>query len=107
MSVVDSDFEELKQFNLAEIYDPTPKPDAEKRTPSTKDSEEVADLKPDADEGKDPTPNADAEKSIDATPEEETEHHIPTPGLKEAQADPFPSAEDGNGACSKASAGAK
>ncbi len=26
MSVVGSDFEELKQFNLAEIYDPTPKP---------------------------------------------------------------------------------
>jgi hypothetical protein len=29
MSVVGSDFEELKQYNLAEIYDPTPKPDAE------------------------------------------------------------------------------
>ena len=28
MSVVDSDFEQLKQFNLAEIYDPTPKPKA-------------------------------------------------------------------------------
>lgn len=26
MSVVGSDFEELKQFNLSEIYDPTPKP---------------------------------------------------------------------------------
>lgn len=30
MSVVGGDFEGLKQFNLAEIYDPTPKPDAEK-----------------------------------------------------------------------------
>lgn len=30
MSVVGGDFEVLKQFNLAEIYDPTPKPDAEK-----------------------------------------------------------------------------
>ena len=29
MSVVGSDFEQLKQFNLAEIYDPTPKPKAE------------------------------------------------------------------------------
>ena len=29
MSVVGHDFEELKQFNLAEIYDPTPKPGAE------------------------------------------------------------------------------
>jgi hypothetical protein len=26
MSVVGSDFEELKKFNLAEIYQPTPKP---------------------------------------------------------------------------------
>ena len=29
MSIVGSDFEELKQFNLAEIYDPTPKPNVE------------------------------------------------------------------------------
>ena len=28
MSVVSSDFERLKQFNLTEIYDPTPKPGA-------------------------------------------------------------------------------
>lgn len=26
MSVVGSDFEKLKRYNLAEIYDPTPKP---------------------------------------------------------------------------------
>jgi hypothetical protein len=26
MSVVGNDFEELKKFNLAEIYQPTPKP---------------------------------------------------------------------------------
>ena len=26
MSVVGSDFDKLKRFNLAEIYDPTPKP---------------------------------------------------------------------------------
>lgn len=25
MSVVESDFEQLKRYNLAEIYDPTPK----------------------------------------------------------------------------------
>ncbi|KAL6721025.1 hypothetical protein ACLMJK_000125 [Lecanora helva] len=30
MSVVGSDFEELKQFNLAEIYDPTPKPSTDR-----------------------------------------------------------------------------
>lgn len=36
MSVVGSDFEELKQFNLAEIYDPTPKPcDAKKTNDAT------------------------------------------------------------------------
>lgn len=27
MSVVGSDYDELKQFNLTEIHDPTPKPD--------------------------------------------------------------------------------
>ena len=30
MSVVGSDFETLKRFNLAEIYDPTPKPEPPK-----------------------------------------------------------------------------
>ncbi|KAL8831410.1 MAG: hypothetical protein Q9191_000889 [Dirinaria sp. TL-2023a] len=30
MSVVGSDFEKLKRFNLAEIYDPTPKPEVPK-----------------------------------------------------------------------------
>ena len=35
MSVVGSDFEELKQFNLAEIYDPTPKPSVEHDKPSS------------------------------------------------------------------------
>ena len=36
MSVVGSDFDELKQFNLAEIYDPTPKPKVEKGHPTPK-----------------------------------------------------------------------
>lgn len=31
MSVVGSDFEKLKRFNLAEIYDPTPKPEGPKQ----------------------------------------------------------------------------
>ena len=43
MSIVGSDFEELKQFNLAEIYDPTAKPSAEKNksisTPSAEKSD--------------------------------------------------------------------
>ena len=30
MSVVGDDYETLKRFNLAEIYEPTPKPDAAK-----------------------------------------------------------------------------
>ncbi len=42
MSVVGSDFEELKQFNLAEIYDPTPKPDTEK-TKNTRSEANVED----------------------------------------------------------------
>lgn len=32
MSVVGSDFERLKRFNLAEIYDPTPKPEGPKQS---------------------------------------------------------------------------
>lgn len=32
MSVVGSDFEKLKRFNLAEIYDPTPKPEGPKQS---------------------------------------------------------------------------
>ena len=35
MSVVGSDFEDLKQYNLAEIFDPTPKPDSGKSNAAT------------------------------------------------------------------------
>lgn len=32
MSVVGSDYDQLKRYNLAELYDPTPKPEASERT---------------------------------------------------------------------------
>ena len=35
MSVVGSDYEELKRYNLAEIYDPTPPKQAQSREAST------------------------------------------------------------------------
>ena len=35
MSVVGSDYDELKQYNLAEIYDPTPKLDASRNNGAT------------------------------------------------------------------------
>ena len=38
MSVVGNDYEELKQFNLAEIYDPTPKSNTEKPPAPTPDA---------------------------------------------------------------------
>lgn len=39
MSVVGSDYEELKRYNLAEIYNPTPKPDARKEIEETPGAE--------------------------------------------------------------------
>ncbi|KAJ5390204.1 uncharacterized protein N7496_001272 [Penicillium cataractarum] len=36
MSVVDSDYDQLKRFNLAEIYDPAPKPEAKEGAAETK-----------------------------------------------------------------------
>ena len=52
MSIVGSDFEKLKRFNLAEIYDPTPKPEAEKNSAAlsglvTQENERTSNTKPD------------------------------------------------------------
>lgn len=50
MSVVGSDFEELKQFNLAEIYDPPPKPTKPISTPNAGKNDST------------PTPSAEGSK---------------------------------------------
>lgn len=61
MSVVGSDFEELRQFNLAELYDPTPKPDAEKSDITPKEEER---------DNSNPEANPEAEKDMKTTAEE-------------------------------------
>lgn len=44
MSVVGSDYDQLKRFNLAEIYDPAPKPDP-KEGPKESPNEGAAEAK--------------------------------------------------------------
>lgn len=81
MSVVGSDFEKLKQFNLAEIYDPTPKPDAEKSN-STEFKAEVEDSQrrantsspePQLEQHKDVIPNHLASRDKEPTPTAQNE----------------------------------
>ncbi len=72
MSVVGPDFEELKQYNLAEIYDPTPKPNAEKSKPPPNTSAGENDLPSAPIVGKreptlTPTPTSDDRTNNDAT----------------------------------------
>lgn len=76
MSVVGSDFEELKQFNLAEIYDPTPKPDAEESKRAKADEEakgvqrraNTSSPEPEVEQVKDIIPNHLASEGKESTP---------------------------------------
>ena len=61
MSVVGSDFEGLKQYNLAEIFDPTPKPVIDGgAAPSSKEN---------------PNPNPEANKNKDDASVADTNRH--------------------------------
>ena len=90
MSVVDSSFEELKQFNLAEIYDPSPKPNTDKSQPTStpntiKDEPAPTSV---AEEGKaEPTP-------VDRTKSDATLGHA-SQGASPAKSIPNHSASEG------------
>lgn len=83
--MVESDFEELKQFNLAEIYNPTPKPDAESsNAPMTKSN---------AEKSNDPISAVNAETTKIAPSNEKTEDDESNfPQVEKVQAGSSPSA---------------
>ncbi|KAK4692653.1 tRNA acetyltransferase TAN1, partial [Lecanoromycetidae sp. Uapishka_2] len=79
MSVVGSDFEELKQFNLAEIYDPTPRPDNETSNNDPTAKHHAVKAKVEAVlMGEKDTSQPEADEDKDSAPGKETKDDTPT-----------------------------
>lgn len=98
MSVVGRDFEELKQFNLAEIYDPSPRSGAEKTNNQTFEAGAEKVIAAHEGQGLIEGIGLEPENQIHPTLNEETKDDISSAKEEKPRAESSPWAEEGKGA---------